>query len=101
MSNVKQKRHPRRPDQEWLDLIQECRSSGMTDKAWCEMNHIQPSKFYYHIRRLRKKACDIPANSKSASLEHHEIVKLQFDSIYVNKICYCREAFFNKFFQKK
>lgn len=79
MSNVKQKRHPRRPDQEWLDLIQECRSSGMTDKAWCEMNHIQPSKFYYHIRRLRKKACDIPANSKSASLEHHEIVKLQFD----------------------
>ena len=48
MSNVKQKRHPRRPDQEWLDLIQECRSSGMTDKAWCEMNHIQPSKFYYH-----------------------------------------------------
>ena len=49
MSDVKQKRHPRRPDQEWLDLIQECRSSGMTDKAWCEMNHIQPSKFYYHI----------------------------------------------------
>lgn len=51
MSDVKQKRHPRRPDQEWLDLIQECRSSGMTDKAWCEMNHIQPSKFYYHICR--------------------------------------------------
>lgn len=23
---------------------------------------------------------------------------VKFDSIYVNKICYCREEFFNKFF---
>lgn len=29
-------RHPRRTDQEWMALIQECRTSGLTDKAWCE-----------------------------------------------------------------
>lgn len=34
-------RHPKRSDQEWMELIQECRTSGLTDKAWCERNHIQ------------------------------------------------------------
>ena len=28
-------RHPKRSDQEWMELIQECRTSGLTDKAWC------------------------------------------------------------------
>ena len=31
----------RRTDQEWLDLIRECRTSGLTDKAWYEQQHIQ------------------------------------------------------------
>lgn len=26
-------RHPKRSDQEWMELIQECRTSGLTDKA--------------------------------------------------------------------
>ena len=47
-------------DQEWLDTIMECRSSGLTDKAWCEAHQISRSNFYYHIRRLRKQACEIP-----------------------------------------
>ena len=53
------KRHPRRSDEEWLNIIHECRTSGLSDKIWCEEHHIQPSKFYYHIRRLRAKACEI------------------------------------------
>ena len=28
-------RHPKRSDQEWMELIQECRTRGLTDKAWC------------------------------------------------------------------
>ena len=40
-------RHPKRSDQEWMELIQECRTSGLTDKAWCERNHIQRSSLYY------------------------------------------------------
>ena len=27
------KKNPRRTDKEWLDLIQECRSSGLSDKC--------------------------------------------------------------------
>jgi hypothetical protein len=35
-----EQRQPRRTDQEWIDLIQECRTSGMSDKDWCEKHHI-------------------------------------------------------------
>jgi transposase len=37
-------RRKSRTDQEWLDLIQECRSSGMTDAAWCELHELQSLK---------------------------------------------------------
>lgn len=49
------KKNPRRTDKEWLDLIQECRSSGLSDKCWCQEHHIHTSNFYYQIRRLRQK----------------------------------------------
>ena len=54
------KRHPRRTDEEWMNLIQECRTSGLTDKEWCREHQIHSSNFYYHIRRLREMACEIP-----------------------------------------
>lgn len=38
------KRNPRRTDEEWINLIQECRSSGLSDKCWCEEHHIHISK---------------------------------------------------------
>lgn len=69
-----QKRQARRSDQEWFALIQECRSSGMTDKDWCENHQIERSKFYYHIRRLRNKACMIPDSTDSAIHVKQEIV---------------------------
>lgn len=49
-----------RSDQEWLDLITECRQSGMTDKSWCEINSIPASSFYNAVSRLRRKSCRIP-----------------------------------------
>ena len=54
-------------DEEWLALINECRTSGMTDKAWCEVHDIHTSKFYYHIKRLRNKSCEIPDVIRSSS----------------------------------
>ena len=71
-------RHPRRTDQEWMALIQECRTSGLTDKAWCEQHHIQRSNFYYHIRRFRSMACEIPDNPMSSCPEQHEVVAIDF-----------------------
>ena len=35
------KRHPRRSDEEWLNIIKECRTSGLPDKTWCLDHGIQ------------------------------------------------------------
>lgn len=72
------KRNPRRTDEDWLNLIQECRSSGLSDKYWCEQHHIHPSNFYYHIKRLRNKACDIPESAGSPISQKQEVVQLSF-----------------------
>jgi len=30
-----EQKQPKRSEREWIDLIRECRSSGLSDKAWC------------------------------------------------------------------
>lgn len=67
----------RRTEEDWFQLIQECRTSGLSDKEWCRQNNITISNFYYHIRQLTKKACQIPASKRTSSREHHEIVPLK------------------------
>ena len=57
MSN---KRAPGRSLEEWMELVTECRQSGLTDAAWCNEHGISPSCFYNAVTRLRKKACQIP-----------------------------------------
>ncbi len=66
-----QYRAPRRSQEEWLQLIMECRNSGMTDRTWCEQNGILVSSFYNAVKRLRRKACDIPyvSNKKPYALD--------------------------------
>ena len=75
------KRHPRRSDEEWLNIIKECRTSGLPDKTWCLDHGIQPSKFYYHIRRLKAKACEITERDKDPhlSVQRQEVVQLSFE----------------------
>ena len=53
-------RNKRRTDEEWLSLIQQCRSSGFSDRVWCEQNDISINTFYNTVTRLRKKSCMIP-----------------------------------------
>ena len=54
----------KRSNEDWRELVMECRRSGLSDKAWCEMHGIKISTFYNAISRLRKKACDIPARER-------------------------------------
>lgn len=42
--------------QQWIGTIQECRSSGMTNKDWCESNNISLSAYYYWLRKIRNEA---------------------------------------------
>ena len=41
-------------DQRWYDLIQECRTSGKSDRQWLLENNIGSGTFYYHVKQLRK-----------------------------------------------
>lgn len=66
----------RRSDDEWMALIQECRTSGLSDLAWCSEHGIPSSTFYNRISRLRKKACDIPAPAEHAIQPSQQIVPL-------------------------
>lgn len=53
-------RNRKRNLNEWMDIITECRQSGLSDAAWCEQHGISASCFYNAVSRLRKKACEIP-----------------------------------------
>ena len=61
-------------DEKWLNLISECRSSGLSDKDWCMEHQIGISTFYYHVKRLCNKACSIPCQKQ-------EVVELNFNPV--------------------
>ena len=83
-------RNASRTDQEWMDLIHQCRTSGLGDKDWCEQHDIPISTFYTKITRLRKKACDIPPANHHVIRENQHVVPLQIidevPKIYRNEI---------------
>ena len=64
---MSKKRAPGRSLDELMELITECRQSGLTDAAWCNEHGISPSCFYNAVTRLRKKACQIPDPAPKAS----------------------------------
>ena len=68
-------------DEKWLDLISECWSSGLSDKDWCMEHQIGISTFYYHVKRLRNKACSIPPATVGAVIpcQKQEVVELNFN----------------------
>ena len=66
-------------DRYWYDLIQKCRTSGKTDSQWLKENNIKPSTFYYHVKQLRKKACELPeAAKRTSTAEFQEVVPVFF-----------------------
>ena len=59
-------------DRHWYDIIQQCRTSGLCDNQWLQENNIKSATFYYHVKQLRKKACDLPV-STGRSNRHNEV----------------------------
>ncbi len=66
-----------RSDQEWLELIRECRASGLPDREWRQIHSISINTFYNKVSDLRKKACEIPKTQAAASRQKHEVVPLE------------------------
>ena len=44
--------------QYWLDVIRQCRVSGLTNQAWCEQHDISLKSYYYWIAKVRKLALE-------------------------------------------
>ena len=63
-------------DLKWLDIIQECRTSGKSDNQWLEEHNIKSPTFYYHVKKLRQKACEIPDQKKTRKNDVQEVVPL-------------------------
>ncbi len=77
----KPQHNPRRTEQEWMDLVQECRTSGLSDKEWCNLHHIHRSNLYYHIRKLRSRACAVPDGSVPSLPNIQEVVRIPLTSL--------------------
>ena len=43
---------------EWQNIIMECRNSGMPATKWCREKGINIKTYYYHLRKIREKACE-------------------------------------------
>jgi hypothetical protein len=68
----------------WMECIQNCRVSGMSDYEWCHRNGIPTSSFYYNVKRLRMNACAIPA-AVSKTVEKQEVVPVHYNELPENK----------------
>ena len=44
--------------QYWLDVIQQCRASGLTNQIWCEQHDISLKSYYYWLSKIRKLALE-------------------------------------------
>ena len=53
--------------QEWNERIKECRSSGLTVRAWCKENNISHHAYYYWQKRLFELATQ-PQESRFAEI---------------------------------
>lgn len=42
--------------QEWVNLIQDQKASGLSVRAWCRENDIGQGRYYYWLNKLRKAA---------------------------------------------
>ena len=66
-------------DRYWYDLILKCRTSGKSDHQWLNENNIKAPTFYYHVKQLRKKACELPESAKRTSgTEVQEVIPVFF-----------------------
>ena len=75
---------PSRSDEEWFQIINECRRSGLSDSQWCKQHDIRESTFFCAVGRLRKKAYAIPDRNKSIdvlsnSLPKQEVVRIDIE----------------------
>ena len=44
--------------QEWMDIIRDCRSSGLTVQQYCDEKNLSRPTYYYWLNKIRKTAIE-------------------------------------------
>ena len=57
MGNAIQVRNEYRK-QQWVQIIQECQGSGLSNKEYCRQQGISEKSYYYWLRKLRSAATE-------------------------------------------
>ena len=64
--------------QYWLEVIRQCRASGLTNQAWCEQHNISLKSYYYWIAKIRKLALeDLPRKNNGIHATADQYTLLQ------------------------
>lgn len=63
------KRVPERSLDEWMDMVIQCRQSGLTDAAWCNKYGISPSCFTMQLPVSEKSLSDTGTSWKASTLD--------------------------------
>lgn len=62
--------------EEWKSIISECRTSGMTVKAWCKANGIVEQTYYRNLKLLREEMLEnLPAPLEANTCENPTVFK--------------------------
>ena len=72
----------KRTDDDWKQIIRDCKSSGLSDAEWLKANHIASSTFYKKLEELFGEVEEntlLPEKKLSEIPESHEIVQLTFE----------------------
>ncbi len=72
--------------EEWRQIIETARNSGLSDKDWCLENDVSINTFYYNVRRLRFHACTVPAPSDKHLSPAQAVVPLEIVDDTVDRI---------------
>ena len=71
----------RRNPEEWLELVNECRRSGMSDRQWCNANGINHNTFASAVKNLKRGNYVIP---KARDFDIHDLTLPKQDVVKVD-----------------
>ena len=61
--------------QKWMEIIHQCRESGLSNQQWCEQNGVSLKSYYYWIAKIRKMAIENLPRKQTALSAPTEVQK--------------------------
>ena len=76
--------------QYWLDVIRQCRASGLTNQAWCEQHDISLKSYYYWIAKIRKLALEeLPRKNRGSRPVMEQAVPAPYAAPDFTEVFFC------------